>query len=82
MISYCDDTHFRVHIFFCSPPAKDIQPAPRFDFKKYVKNVGGCSMRPFDVLQRQIHGYQNIYNTTADEEWWGWGFFNNSYTSN
>eukprot|EP01082_Thalassiosira_pseudonana_P007062 g6212.t1 g6212 contig22:516-1826(+) len=64
------------------PFAKDIQPAPRFDFKKYVKNVGGCSMRPFDVLQRQIHGYQNIYNTTADEEWWGWGFFNNSYTSN
>eukprot|EP00970_Alexandrium_tamarense_P018849 scaffold13555_cov109-Alexandrium_tamarense.AAC.1 len=82
MVSYCDDTHFRVHIFFCFPPAKDIQPAPRFDFKKYVKNVGGCSMRPFDVLQRQIHGYQNIYNTTAGEDWWGWGFFNNSYTSN
>eukprot|EP00970_Alexandrium_tamarense_P015680 scaffold5369_cov214-Alexandrium_tamarense.AAC.3 len=35
--------------------AKDIQPAPRFDFKKYVKNVGdGYSMRPFDILQRQI----------------------------
>eukprot|EP01082_Thalassiosira_pseudonana_P007064 g6224.t1 g6224 contig22:22612-23289(+) len=64
------------------PFAKDIQPAPRFDFKKYVKNVGGCSMRPFDVLQRQIHGYQNIYNTTAGGAWWGWGFFNNTYTSN
>jgi hypothetical protein len=49
------NTHFHLYISFCFPLAKDIQPAPRFDFKKYVKNVGdGYSMRPFDILQRQI----------------------------
>ena len=59
MVSCCDDTHFLVHIFFCFPPAKDVQPAPRFDFKKYVKNV---HERNSQLLQNQLHRIEVLSN--------------------
>ncbi len=52
---------------------KKLEPAPRFELAKYVKEK---TCQPPQDLVRLLSKYRDIYNETPTASWWGWELYN------
>ena len=73
----CDLSNDRFTWSYDNIPTDDLEiklePAPRFEFMKYVKEV--C--QDFPKLENLLHEYKFLYNETLPAvSWWGWKFYN------